>query len=72
MGNIHRITHSSSKLLNDIGIFVNGVGRIYPTGRDGVFSCFSRQAYSQCVSEGSNATFSSCIDLGLWLTHAVA
>ena len=56
VGNVHGVPYPARRLLGGIGTLVNGVCRVYPAGRDGVHSCFSSQAYCQCVSECSNAT----------------
>ena len=72
IGYVHGIPNPASRLLSGIGAFINGVGRIYPTGRDGVHPCPARQAYGQCVSECGNATLGRRVTLRLRLAHAVA
>ena len=72
MGNVHGIAHAAGRLLRGVGTFVDGVGRVYPSGGDGVDPCPSRQAHGQGVREGSDASLGGRVTLCLRLAHAVA
>ena len=72
MGNVHGVAHTASRLLRGIRTFVHGVGRVYPSGGDGVDPRPSRQAHGQGMREGGDASLGGRVALCLRLAHAVA
>ena len=71
IGYIQWIANTSSRLLNGIGTFIDGVGRVNPSRRYAVYTHLSCKTDCQGVSQSHNATFCCRITFRLWLTHTV-
>ena len=71
VGNVHRIAHTSCRLLNGMWAFIDGLGRIYLAWRNRIDTNLSCQTHSQRMSQGGDTTFCSRIALSLRLAHAV-
>ena len=71
IGYIQWIANTSCRLLNGIGTFIDGVGRVNPPWRDAVYTNLSSKTDCQGVSQSRYATFCCSITFRLWLTHTV-
>ena len=72
IGNVQRIPHTTDWLLCGIGTFIDGVGDVNPTRRDGVYTYLSGKTDSQGMSQRRNAAFCCRIAFRLRLAHTVA
>ena len=59
IGNIHRISHPSHRLLQGIRSFIDPPGSINPAWRNRIDPHFSRETHSQSMGQGSNSALAA-------------